>query len=84
MRNITWFDKLLSTFGYEALNVVFGVDSSHLSEPDLRALIWLANYAYEHETLWEEIRVRLTDDMSATDRGVMLVSLATSMMDQTP
>lgn len=84
MRDITWLDKLLSTFGYEALDIIFGVDSSHLSEPDVRALIWLAQYAYEHESLWEEIRVRVEDDMSTTDREVMFVCLATSMMNHTP
>ena len=63
---MTWFDRLLSTFGYQALDLILGIDTREISETELRQLVRLAGYMVEHEELWTEVQDTIVNNMDLT------------------
>lgn len=71
------FDKLLSGFGYLALDMIFGINSSILTENELKKLVTLAGLAETDDLLRTKID-EILDGISLDDtakRSELLLSL---------
>ncbi|MHB1611113.1 MAG: hypothetical protein ACYCT0_05415, partial [Sulfobacillus sp.] len=80
---VSSYDKLLSTFGYDALDIIFGIDSHSLPEPVLRRLVLLGDLANKDEKIMAAIETILRTHEEADPRlkAQLLLALIDSIQE---
>jgi len=53
---VTFNDEMLSALGYDAIDLILGIDSTILSETEKRMLINLILLSNEDELVWAKIK----------------------------
>ena len=65
MDDIGWYDRLLSSFGYDALVLLFGIKIEDLTELQLRQLVRLGGLAQGDA----ELELQIKDVLQSTQDG---------------
>lgn len=74
MAEPTWYDRLLSSIGYEALDVIFGVKADLLSEDDKKRLVYLGQLTNDNPDIAADVdKILIANNAESPSRKAALL-----------